>query len=342
MPKRNITREQLRTIPVELARTLLPSELRILRSFGWLPPLIGGETGPLPLGVQVAAGGTALTVDDWVNPPTQIPELVAAFTAENRGYWIEDVYNVPGLTVAGGAVIYSENYPDDFFTRPDGRPAPRAPGSEAVKLAFGRRTRKIARPESYAGDIEVHDEERRWNAVLSIIDKFRRAGNTFADILQASGEEALTDYVQASARYVVSPPGSDWAAADPVINSNSTDPRPSAEFARVDRLFLEDKSGIQPDLLITSPEDAEHLDRVYEDKLPALLQRRGLELRVSVRRPTGRRLYLKKKAVGTIAWDKPLDQEYTREGKRKTDVYTLEAVPVYVTNGADAVLEVRA
>lgn len=338
--KRTFGPEDIRIIPPALARGMTTAELgQVRRDLGWLAPMAGGDLIQ-PLGVQVS--GTAVTVDDYVNPPTRIPDIVRAFTAANQGYWIEDVFNVPGFTVAGGAIIYRDNFPEDHFLATEGSPAPRAPGSEAVKLFAGRRGLLVARPESWAGDIEVHDEERRWNNVIAIADQFRKAGNTFADLLQTSGEQVIADFVQGSARFVVTPPGSNWAIADPVENTQSALARPSAEFARVRRLFTQDKAGVQPDTLIASPEDVEHLDRVYGDRLPQLLQRHGLTIRESVRRAVGRRLYVKSKQVGTLAFDKPLDQEYTREGKRKTDVFTLEVAPVWVANGADAVLEVRA
>ena len=339
--KRTIRPEDIRIIPPAVARRLTTAQLgHLRRDLGWIPPMAGADpNGPQPLGVSVS--GTQITVDDYVNPPTRIPAIVRAFTAANEGYWIEDVFNVPGFTVQGGAIIYTETFPEDHFLADEGRPAPRAPGSEAIKLSAGRRGVLVSRPESWAGDIEVTDEDRRWNRVIGIQDQFRKAGNTFADLLQTSGEEVLDAFVQASGRFAVTPPGYDWAAADPVENTTSTDPRPSAEFARVRRLFVQDKTGVRPDTLIAAPEDLEHLDRIYGDKLPALLQRHNLTVHESVRRDPGKRLYVKSKQVGTLAFDKPLDQEYSRVGTRKTDVYTLDVAPVWVANGADALMEVR-
>jgi len=337
----NARKREPRVLPPGLVSGMSRSELlQLRRTMAWVPPLAGGDGyGPQPLGVTVS--GTEVTVDDYVNPPTRIPDIVRAFTAANEGYWIEDVFNVPGFTVQGGAVIYRETFPLDHFLEDGGRPAPRAPGGEAAALSAGRRGLMVSRPESWAGFIEVTDEDRRWNNVIEIQSQFRKAGNTFADILQDSGEAILAAFVTSSARFVTDPPGSDWAAADPIENNVSTDPRPSAEFARVRRLFVEDKAGMRPDTLILAPEDAEHLDRVYGDRLPALLGRHNLTLRESVRRDPGSRLYVKSKGVGTLAFDKPLDQEYQREAKRKTDTFTLDVAPVWVANDASALLEVR-
>lgn len=304
-----------------------------------MPP--GNIAQPDPLGIGLDAQGR-LVVDEYVNPPSRIPAIIRDLVVFNEGYFIEQVFNTPGMTVEGGAILYTETFPEDHFLDPGQSIAPRSPGSEAPRIGISRRAPKIARAESWSGSIEVTDEARRWNRIIEVQTAFTRAANTFADTIQRRGEEVLDEFVQAAGRFAVSPPGSDWALADPIENTTSTDARPSAEFARVRRLFVEDKGGQRPDLLIVSPEDGEHLDRVYGDRLPALLARHGLSLRESVRRPAGRRLYLRQGQVGTIAFDKPLGTpEYTREGWRFTDVYTMEAVPVIVAHGADAIMEVR-
>ncbi len=297
---------------------------------------------PDVLGVTIDAAGR-VTVDAYVNPPSQIPEIVRALVAANQGYFIERVFATPGFTVQGGAILYTESFPDDHFLDPGQSIAPRTPGAEAPRIGVSRRAGKLARPESWSGSIEIHDETRRWNRVIQVQDAFRKAANTFADVLQTRGEQVLSDFVQVTNRFVVGGAGTftDWAAAAPVENTGSTAPRPAAEFARVARLFVADKTGLRPDVLIAAPEDAEHLDRVYSDKVTALLARYNLELVVSPRQQANRRKYLRSGQVGTLAFDKPLDQEYTREGTRKTDVYTLETVPVFVAHGADSILEVR-
>jgi hypothetical protein len=94
---------------------------------------------------------------------------------------------------------------------------------------------------------------------------------------------------------------------------------------------------------VWTPQDAENFDRVYEDRGDAVLARYGITRTfTTVRRTPGNRLYLASNQVGTMAWEKPLgDPEYTREGRRFTDVYTLEGRVVFVANGADAIMEVR-
>ena len=100
---------------------------------------------------------------------------------------------------------------------------------------------------------------------------------------------------------------------------------------------------MQFDTLLVDTEDWEHLGRIYEDRLPQILQQNMIRnVYVSLRLTAGTRIYLKAGEVGTLAWELPLgDPELTREGTRKTDVYTLEGVPVFVANGADAIRQVR-
>lgn len=333
---------KLITEALELAKLLRPSWPEVsqrIAASGHPTCEVAGVVDPLGVDVD----GNYVTVADYVNPPTRIPTLVRDLVAANEGYWIEEVFATPGMTVQSGAIIYSDTFPEDHFLSAHGRPGPRAPGSEAPRLAAGRPTLKTSRVESWAGSIEVHDEVRRRNQVWDVQRQFRQAANTFADILQVRGEEVLDAFIDASGREVTAGAGTfaDWAAADPIENTASTDNRPAAEFARVRRLFAQDKAGVRPDVLIADPEDIEHLDRVYGDRLDALLRRYGLRLRESTRATVGERIYARSGQVGVMAFEKPLDQEHTREGTRKTDVYTLEATPVYVANGAESVLRVR-
>jgi hypothetical protein len=312
--------------------------------------LAGGATpagvyAPNPLGVGLDGAGN-VTVDQLTQQPTYMTQAIADMTAENEGFWIGEVFNTPGLTVQGGAVIFDESFPSDHFLPAGHSLRPRAPGSEAPRVEPTRRAPQIARPESWAAALEVTDEHRRRNNMIAIQDALRKIANTFAYTLQLRGEQtldaALTRWASAGeSRSVVNPPGSDWAAADPIENTTSTDARPSAEFARVNRLFTEDMLGLSPDTLILSPEDAEHLDRIYGDRLTALLGRYNLRLRTSVRRVAGERLYVRSGQIGTIAFEKPLGAPaYQRYETRWTDEYAWETVPVFVANGANSILKV--
>lgn len=293
--------------------------------------------GTSPLGGP-AVSGNLITVDAMTNPPSRILAIIRDLVAANEGYFAEEIFATPGFTVAGGAIIYDETFPEDHFLEDDGRPAPRAPGSEAARLSVGRRAPKIARPESWAGSLEIHDEARRRNNVILVTNMFRRAANTFADIIQDRAEATLADFITASARTI---DGINWGVALPTGVAQA-DPAtlPQADFALAQKQFVEDKAGVRPDRLVLNTADALRLDVIYGDKLPALLARYGLELRISPRRPVGKALFLKSKQVGVIAFEKPLDQEHTRHGNRKTDEYTLESTPVFVANDASAVLEV--
>lgn len=335
-----------RLIPPQVAAGMNRQELRAARRMGWVPALAGGDgtslSQPDPFGL--ALSGSALTVDDYVNPPTRIPAIIRSLVSANEGYWIETVFRTPGFTVEGGAILATETFPEDHFLDPAQTIAPRAPGSEAPRLGIKGRAPKMYFPESWSGSIEVTDEARRRNQVLQVQDSFTKAGNTFADRLQSRGEEALQAFTTASGRTVTAGSGTfgDWNAADPIYNFTSTDPRPAQEFARVKRLFSDDKVGIQPDVVIVASEDAEQFDRIYEDRGDALLARYGLRMQVSTRLTSGVREYVKSQAVGVIAFEKPLGTpEKTREGTRFTDVFTMEVVPVFVPYAAEAILQVN-
>ncbi|MCA1571711.1 MAG: hypothetical protein LC798_15635 [Chloroflexi bacterium] len=302
----------------------------------------GMTSRPDPFGVFVDADGRVV-VDDFTSPISNIPAIVREFARDNQGYWIEDIFNSPGWTVQGGAVQYTISAPGSHFL-PEGQLMPRAPGAEAPRIRGTRQRPVVAYPESIAGSIEVADEVRQRNQVWQVQQTFRQAANTFAETFQALGETALSGLVTLRNRVVFGGPGTftDWANS-PVVNSTSAMPYPGKEFARVRRLFVEERGGVQPDTIVWTPEDAERFYNIYGERGNAILTQHGFTRTLqTVRRTAGRRLYLRSGQVGTMAWEQPMgDPEYTREGTRKTDVYTMEGRVVFIANGADALLEVR-
>lgn len=289
-----------------------------------------------PLGGPTVSG-TTITVDTYLNPPSQIPAIIRNLVANNQGYFIERVFSTPGFTVQGGAIIYEETFPEDYFLPADQSIAPRAPGAEAPRLGSTRKAPKVARPESWSGSIEVTDEARRRNDVRAVQRQFTQAANSFADRIQTRGIAALQAAITAWGRTVS---GGNWRAA---LTSGvpNADPQtlPQRDFALVQKTFITDKAGMAPNLMIVHPDDAFYLDVIYGDKLPALLSRYSLEMAVSVAAPVGDPIFVRGGGVGVIAFEKPLDQELSREGTRKTDVYTLETVPVFVADDASSVIQ---
>jgi hypothetical protein len=293
-----------------------------------------------PLG-GANVNGTLVTIDTLVNPPTIIPEIVRGLVADNQGYFIEKVFRTPGLTVSGGAAIYTETFPEDFFLPADQSIAGRAPGSEAVRLGSTRHTPKVSRPESYAGTIEVHDEAKRRNQVWTVQRQFDQAANSFADKIQTRGIATLVAAVSAWGRTI--PAVTEGWRKDFSEGLLKADPLklPSADIAAVFQQFREDKLGMTPDLLLLNPKDAFYLDVNYpEGKLQALLSLWGLTMFSSPLVTEGNALFVKSGQVGNILFEKPLDQEFERDGDAKTDLYILEVVPLFFADNAAAVLEV--
>lgn len=297
---------------------------------------------PNPWGVAINADGQ-IVVDDYTREVQQIPEIVRTFAEDNEGYWIEEVFNSPGWTITGGAVIYTVTDADNHFLQPGQEWAPRAPGAEAPKLAGTRRRRIITAPENLSGRIEIHDEARRTNNIADVERDFRQAANSFAQQLQTRGEEALTALIADQTRFVNLANGTfgEWNES-PVVNSTTAMPYPGQEFANVQRRFFEEKGGVQADTLMWSPEDAERFYNIYGDRGQSVLREHGITRTLrSVRLTAGRRRYLKAGQVGYLAWEKPMDTEEVREGLRKTDTYVMDASFLFVANGADAILEMR-
>jgi hypothetical protein len=299
----------------------------------------------LPLGGAVI-DGTLITVDDYVNPASRIPEIVRNLVADNEGYFIEDVFSTPGFTVQGGAIIYTPTFPQDLFLDPEQTLGSRAPGTEAPLIAGKRYTPQVARPESKAGRIEVTDEAKQRNQVWDVQNSFQKAANSFADYMQARGVQALNDAVTAWSRTTA---GVNWRTTHST-GLVDVDPTtlPINDFGVVLKQFRADKAGVRPDTLILHENDAFYLDLVTSGPymtpgayIDALLKRYGISnYLVSPHATEGTAIFLKSKQVGVIAFEKPLDQEYERQATRKQDVYVLEMRPVFVAQDASAVLAV--
>ncbi len=294
-----------------------------------------------PLG-SATTDGNLVTIDDYVNPPTRIPEIVRDLVADNEGYFIEEVFHVPGFTVEGGAVIFTESFPEDHFLPDDQTIAPRAPGANAPTIGSTRRAPKLVRPESWSGTIEVTREMRRRMQVRAVQRQFEQASNTFADRLQTRGMQTLNGAVSAWDR-VIATRTEGWRkpAEDGVIN---TDPalRPEADFAAVEEQFIEDKAGEKPDTLIVNQRDAFYLRLGYpEGKLKALLESYGIQhLRISPHVTEGQPIWCVGGKVGYIGFEVPLEVETEYHARRKTEEHTLEVVPVWVADNAAGVLRV--
>ena len=291
----------------------------------------------LPLG-GATVNGTQITVDDYINPPSRIPEIVRLLTAENQGYFAEDVFSTPGFTVQGGAVIYTPTFPQDLFLDPQQSIAPRAPGGEAPLIAGKRYEPQVARPESRAGRIVVTDEAKRWNQVWDVQNSFTKAANSFADYIQTRAVAVLYNAVSSWSR---SGTGINWRQdySSGLVNADPSQ-LPGADFDAVMTQFIADKAGVMPDTLILHQNDARYLRLAYSGpfmSLKELLQDYGLTLRVSPHATEGTAVFLKSKQIGVIAFDKPLDQEYIRDTTHKSDVFVLEMAPVFIAQDASAV-----
>jgi hypothetical protein len=294
-----------------------------------------------PLG-SATLEGNKICIDDYVNPPTRIPEIVRDLVADNEGYFIEELFNVPGFTVEGGAVIFTESFPEDHFLPEDQTIAPRAPGANAPTIGSTRRAPKLARPESWSGTIEVTKEMRRRNNVRAVQRQFMQASNTFADRLQSRGIQTLNGAVSAWDR-VITTRTEGWRL--PLEKGiDQTDPLllPEADFAAVEEQFIEDKAGERPDTLLLNQRDAYYLRVIYSGgKLKALLESYGIKyLRISPLVTEGQPIWARSGTIGYIGFEVPLEVETDYFPRRKTEEHTLEVVPAFVADNAAGVLRV--
>lgn len=295
--------------------------------------------GGMPLG-GATVSGTLITIDDYVNPPTRIPQIVRELVAGNEGYFIENVFSTPGFTVEGGAVLYTPTFPTDLFLDPNQSIVARAPGAEAALIGGKRYEPLVARPESKAGRIEVTDEARQRNNAISVRNDFVKAANTFMDFMQTRGLAVLNAAISTWGR---SGSGVNWRTAH-TTGLIAADPAtlPGADFDAVLTQFIADKAGVRPDTVILHQNDASALRQAYSGpfsmKLHDLLDDYGIKnMIVSPLQTEGTVIFCKSNQVGYILWEKPLDQEYERAVTRKTDVFVLEMRPVFFADDASAV-----
>ncbi len=297
-----------------------------------------------PLG-GATVSGTLVTVDSYVNPPTKIPARIAALAASNMGYFAESILATPGTRVQGGAVIYEIPNLTDLFLPTDQSMTPRAPGAEAPRLGAARGEMKVARPESWAGSIEVTDEARRRNDVLAVTNQFTRAANTITNNIQETVIAALAAFVVEQKRQEESPRNWIEEVKEGMAKADPTK-LPFGDFALVENLFITDKSGILPDTIIIHPDDWETLITKYAQigglampgGVKAMLGDFGIDNIVrTVLATKGAPYFLKAGAIGALLFELPISQEQERVARRKTDVYVIEVQPVVVLNEPAAV-----
>lgn len=287
-----------------------------------------------PLGGTSVSGRT-LTVDMLTASPTRVSNTIRDLVAANEGYFAEQIFATPGMTVQGGAILYQDVLAGDHFLDPEQTLAPRAPGSESPMVGIPQRDWQIAKVESWAGRFEVTDEARRRNAVNEVQNVMRRIANTLADTIQTRAVTLAETFLTNASRTIS---GVDWTTAftDGIDNTDPTT-LPHRDFALAQSTFIDDKTGVRPDTLILNTDDAFMLDVLYGEKLPALLGRYGLTLRVSPEKNAGSALFMKSQQLGFMAFEKPLGTEQGRgEPGTWKDVYAVEATPVIVANDSTA------
>lgn len=288
-----------------------------------------------PLG-GVGVAGTTLTVDMLTRTPTRIENTIRDMVAANEGYFAEELLRTPGMTVQGGAVLYQETVDGgSHYLDPDQSLAPRAPGAESPLVGIPEDEWKVARVESLAGKFEVTDEAKRRNLTDPVLKAMRRIANTLAQSIQDTAVDAAVSFLTAHSRTVT---GVAWDATFTGGVTN-VDPAtlPQRDFALVASTFASDKTGVKPSVVVLHPGDAFYLDVIYGDKLPAMLDRYGLRLRMSPRMTEGTALFASEGDLGFLAFEKPLSVESGRgaPGTWK-DVHAVEATPVVVVNDATA------
>lgn len=315
-----------------------------LDEHGRIPAMAGAETVQAPVAQPlggVTVSGTQITIDTYVNPPTRIPAIIRNLVAGNQGYFAEQIFSTPGFTVEGGAIVYEETFPEDFFLPADQSIKPRAPGAPAERLGATRKEPKVARPESWSGAIEVTDEARRRNQVIGVRRQFTQAANTIADRIQQRAMETIADAVKSWERQGE---GGNWRAKreSGLVN---VDPftMPHNDIAEVIAQFVEDKAGMRPDTIILHTQDNYFLTVLYSSYpnggVDGMLRDYGITQRlVSPLATEGAPYFLKSGGIGVMAFEKPLTQEYSRATDGSfTDLFALDVAPVLVAYDASAI-----
>lgn len=298
----------------------------------------------LPVALPLGAGtitGTEVTVDLLTKPATRIAPQVRDLVAANEGYFIEDVFATPGMTVEGGAIIYTPMGADDHFLDPSQDLAPRAPLAETPLVGAKRKGALVARVESWSGAFEVADETRKRNNVGEVQIMMRKVANSLAQRLQTRGMAVLDAFVTAQSRAVG---GNGWRGdlSGGVVNVDPTETI-IATLALMEQTFAEDKSGIMPDTLILNPADLYYARITLPgSKLKETLADYGIEkLRRSPQITEGTARFVKGGEVGYLAFEDPLNFEEERlSNGRRGDRYNGEATPVFVAQDASAVLDI--
>lgn len=295
--------------------------------------------GPLG-GAEVS--GTEITIDDLAGSPSIITETIATLVEANQGYIVGNFFNTPGFSVKGGAIIYTESFPQDLFLDADQSLAPRAPGARAPLIGAARRGPSIARAESLSGRFDIYDETRRDGDVLEVIRVMNLVANTFADRMQTRGLATLQAAITAWGRTTTLNSWSDAASASGGTINVARTTQPEATFAAVLKQFEDDKTGIRPDVVAMATSVAYNLRTIMGRDLQDFLESYGIKTMVSTPQlAAGNAIWGKAGGVGEVAFAKPLE---TEDGRGPTgtykDEYSVEGQPVFVARNAYTVLRV--
>lgn len=293
---------------------------------------------PLP---TASISGNLVTVDDLTRPVTVITERIFELLDANMGYFIEKVLGRFPNPVIGGGVRYREMFPEDWFLDPTRSGRGRAPGAEAPLVGGLRRASKMAYPASWAAKLEVTDEARSVNDVMSVEQDITALGNSLGAWVQDSGIAAIEAFITSASRAVTSTVNWRQAYASGVINADPAT-LPIADFALAKLQRQNDKVGyhMREDLqLLSNGEDLMYLDLIYGDKLETLLKRQGIgEILSSPEVTEGSPIIVAPGGAGYIAYQKELA---TEEGRGPVgtfkDVFATETQPVFALTNAAAI-----
>lgn len=294
-----------------------------------------------PLG-PATISGTTYTVDWLAQNPTVIPGIIRELVADRIGYFSDKIFDTPGYSVQGGAVIFEITKPNELFLPTDQSLAPRAPGAEAPRVGSTRGEPSIAFPESWSGSLEITNEAKRRNNPITIQKQMVQIANTFVNIFETRAIAVLEALVALSENARIKENKTNWAtAAEAEASKLKGSESPLVDLAYVTQLFTEDNAGLTPKWLILNPVQVFQLTIAFPmvGQLDAMLNSFGLSIVSSAKVTAGTGYLVAEKGVGHILYEAPLTQETEYVARRKTTVTTMETVPVFVGDDPLAVIK---
>lgn len=285
-------------------------------------------TNPVTSPLIPALTGRTLTVDAALNTPTIIRNQIARLA--DPQILLPKLFREYGAKVQGGGILYNSVQASDFFTATDLEQ--RIPGTEYQVVEGVDPDPKLAVVEDWGGTFPVPEEVILRNNVNYLDQQTTQLTNKIVRKLDTRTVTALG--AAGIGSVAVASTWDNLVFVGPLDAITASADRPTAHFAAAQALADLEELGVQHDLLIVHPNQAEALRTAYAEDLDRMLTSAGFTegMFVSARIPAGTVYVCQKGNVGTVGFEVPLTVKTWPDPARRQWIVQAYCVPAFAVD----------